>query len=251
MPARSATKPRIDLSGREDIDSSNLIDPEEASKKFRKAEKRRGISQNLIYLISIFYFSLLDRTQTRYAYPPSPTSLPSPTSPSANSRPVPLTHRLQAIQSELSALEIELADPSNPLLQNGQDDDAVDPGELIRGLVDVRGRLDKIRKDKQGRGKLVGAILGERGDHGTGESHHDKLKRVGGSTLAKIDGKSETRSIVEMDRRVRELENLLGSSSITLDEVLQLSFSPSKHLLYYNNADLPTATTLTPSHHPA
>jgi hypothetical protein len=45
LPSRSAPKPRVDLNGKEDIDSSNLMDPEEASKKFRKAEKRRGASR--------------------------------------------------------------------------------------------------------------------------------------------------------------------------------------------------------------
>jgi len=131
---------------------------------------------------------------------------------------------LRALQSELSALEIELADPSNPLLQNGQDD-AIDPGELIRGLVDVRGRLEKIRKDKQGRRKLVGVVLGGRSDRGLDEVSHDKLNRVGDSTLAKVDdnaGKSEARSIVEMDRRIGELEKSLGSSGITLDEISPL-----------------------------
>jgi nuclear migration protein JNM1 len=125
---------------------------------------------------------------------------------------------LRALQTELSALETELADPSNPLLQKGKEDDAIDPGELIRGLVDVRGRLEKIRKDKQGRGKLVGVVLGDHDDRGTDA----KLKRGGDSTLAKVDdnaGKSDARSIVEMDHRVGELEKLLGSSSVTLDEV--------------------------------
>ena len=154
---------------------------------------------------------------------------------------------MRALQSELLALEIELADPSNPLLQNGQEDDAIDPGELIRGLVDVRGRLEKIRKDKQGRGKLVGVVLGERGDRGIDESLHDKLKRVGDSTLTKVDdkaGKSEARGIIEMDRRVGELEKLLGSSSVTLDEVLQPCFPSSEPLTLLKHSRFPHC------HHP-
>lgn len=207
LPSRSAPKQRIDSNGKEDIDSSNLIDPEQATKKFRRAEKRR------------------DHNKTHYTYPPSP---PSPTGSSANSRPVPLSYRLRALQTELSALETELADPSNPLLQKGKEDDAIDPGELIRGLVDVRGRLEKIRKDKQGRGKLVGVVLGERDDrgtHGTHDSPRDELKPSDDPTLTKVDvkaGKSHARTIVEMDRRVGELENLLGSSSIILDEISPL-----------------------------
>jgi nuclear migration protein JNM1 len=129
---------------------------------------------------------------------------------------------LRALQTELSALETELADPSNPLLQTGKEDDPIDPGELIRGLVDVRGRLDKIRKDKQGRGKLVGVVLGER----TQAVDESQPKRDANPTLAKLDdnlAKSDARSVVEMDRRVGELEKLLGSSSLTLDEVSPLS----------------------------
>jgi len=45
LPSRSAPKPRVEFNGKEDIDSSNLMDPEEAIKKFRKAEKRRGMSR--------------------------------------------------------------------------------------------------------------------------------------------------------------------------------------------------------------
>jgi nuclear migration protein JNM1 len=122
---------------------------------------------------------------------------------------------LRALQTELTALETELADPSNPLLQTAKEDEAIDPGELIRGLVDVRGRLEKIRKDKQGRGKLVGVVLGERDDRET--DRPDESTQATDPVVSKFD--KDARSIVEMDRRVGELEKLLGSSSVTLDEV--------------------------------
>lgn len=109
-------------------------------------------------------------------------------------------------------------------MQNEKEDDVVDPGELIRGLVDVRGRLEKIRKDKQGRGKLVGVVLGEHDGQGIHEADglsHAILKQARDSSLTRADKprKSDARSIVEMDRRVGELENILGSSSVPLDEV--------------------------------
>lgn len=142
---------------------------------------------------------------------------------------------MRTLQTELSALESELADPSNPLLQKGKEDDAIDPGELIRGLVDVRGRLQKIRKDKQGRGKLVNLVLGERDSHGAHDSSQNNVNRAVHSTVNKVDdkvGKSDARSIVEIDRRVGELEKLLGSASVVLDEVPQSSSTPSESLMH-------------------
>ncbi|KAF7321410.1 hypothetical protein MKEN_00661500 [Mycena kentingensis (nom. inval.)] len=173
---------------REELDASNLMQHDEAAKRFRKAEKRR------------------ERTQ--YIYPPSPTDATSPDE-SAPSRPVPLSHRLRALQAELLSLETELADPANPLLFQERPDDVVDPGELIRGLVDVRGRLDKIRKGKEGRGRLVGAVLGQDGP---------KVAELAAKDGSAGSDKPSVGMIVEMDRRVGELEKLVGSSTAAIDE---------------------------------
>ncbi|KAJ7647475.1 hypothetical protein FB45DRAFT_987216 [Roridomyces roridus] len=154
---------------KDELDSSNLMEHDEASKKFRKAEKRR------------------DRPRTHYAYPPSPTDSDTPIEPL---RPIPLSRRLRALQAEMMKM-------------------AVDPGELIRGLVDVRGRLEKIRKGQEGRGRLVGVILRD----GDKESESQPAKPAEAE-------KPNVRSIVEMDRRVGELEKLVGSSTATLDELL-------------------------------
>lgn len=169
--------------------------------------------------------SFPERPRTHYAYPPSPTSPSSPTGTSANSRPVPLSQRLRALQSELAALETELADPSNPRLAKEREDDNVDPGELIRGLVDVRGRLEKIRKGKEGRGRLVGVVLGEAEDVKAAEASLSVVVTPAKDADSKKDhvedvsAKSDMQNIVEMDRRVGELERLVGSSSAALDEV--------------------------------
>jgi hypothetical protein len=132
---------------------------------------------------------------------------------------------LRALQAELSALENELADPSNPLLHKEREEDNVDPGELIRGLVDVRGRIEKIRKGKEGRGKLVGLIVGSsEADMTMGEesgltsSSRTKEERKTGREARREDP-LDVRNIVEMDRRVGELEKLVGSSGAALDEV--------------------------------
>ncbi|KAF8160980.1 Dynamitin-domain-containing protein [Crassisporium funariophilum] len=201
---RTRSKQRLDTNGREELDVSNLIGAEEASRKFRNAEKKRS------------------RARTQYAYPPSPNSPSSPTDPSGTPRPVPLSHRLRTLQIELSALEHELADPSNPLLQKEREEENLDPGELIRGLVDVRTRLDKIRKGKEGRARLVGVVLEE--DH----SRLDDIKKVDkgdqekGEPEDKHASKSEMQIMVDVDRRVGELESLIGSSSAALDEVSPL-----------------------------
>lgn len=187
-------------------------------KQARYSRKQKG---NVVSIIPIFfryisYVVVLERLRTYYAYPPSASSPPSPTSPSANARPAPLSQRLRLLQAELSSLEAEISDPLNPLLANDKEEDAVDPGELIRGLVDVRGRLEKIRKGKEGRGRLVGAVLGdEPAKTETEEPPREEPKKE----QVDSSGKSELQNIVEMDRRVGELEKLVGSSSAILDEV--------------------------------
>jgi nuclear migration protein JNM1 len=98
----------------------------------------------------------------------------------------------------------------------------VDPGELIRGLVDVRGRLEKISKGKEGRGRLVNVVLGnEEVEHREDGRKVDGVQKDGeGKRKDHEKGKApDVRSVVEMDRRVGELEKLVGSSSTALDEV--------------------------------
>jgi nuclear migration protein JNM1 len=135
------------------------------------------------------------------------------------SRNPPLSQRLRALQSELASLEEELSDPSNPLLQKERDVESLDPGELIRGLVDVRGRLEKIRKEKEGRSRLVGVIIGDAGSVDRGEQ--DKENQRIEDTKSSSDKTLHT--VVDMDRRVGELEKLVGASSATLDEVSTIS----------------------------
>lgn len=175
---------------KEELDNSNLISAEDASRHFRRAERRRQVS--------------------RFAYPPSPTSSPS-RSPSPSRRPLPA--RLRSLQAELAALEGELADPSNPALKA----EGVDAGEMIRGLVDVRRRLEKVRMGREGRGRLVGVVLGDGGREDSEEdvgqpSPDDKAKE------SKVHGVPEVRGVAEMDKRVGELEKLVGSVGATLDE---------------------------------
>lgn len=129
-----------------------------------------------------------------------------------------LSQRLRALQHELLSLESELADPANPLIQKEREEEHVDPGELIRGLVDVRSRLDKIKKGKEGRARLVNVVLDGDIDSKEVTIAKDPLPKT---LLSEQDttARSEMQVMVEVDQRVGELERIVGSSSTTLDEV--------------------------------
>ncbi|THH07761.1 hypothetical protein EW145_g3162 [Phellinidium pouzarii] len=200
----------VDIEG---LDSSSLVSADEAGRKFRKAERKRDL-----------------RLRSIYAYPPS-----SPPSPSSPSHARPLATRMRTLQAELDSLEAELADPSNPLLHGDEHGGAqIDPGELMRGLVDVRGRLDKVKKAKEGRGRLVGVILNRDKEV---EGLKRDLNRARSKDAAQSkdvepgEGKDKTEAkddeednvaLAELDRRVGELEDLIGSSSVALDETSPL-----------------------------
>jgi nuclear migration protein JNM1 len=201
--------------GKEELDSSHLIGTEEASKKFRKAERRHGpFTWRFLVFERLIDPTRADRPKTRYTYPPSPTS---PSSPSS-SKPATLPSRLKLLQAEITALEAEIADPSNPLLAEETAQDHVDLGELIRGVVDVKSRLNRIRKDKEGRGRLVNVILGEKDVVGASP---EVVKILEPNARGKEKGAPvlEVKSIAELDGRVRELENIVGSSTTAVDEV--------------------------------
>ncbi|KAF9071104.1 Dynamitin-domain-containing protein [Rhodocollybia butyracea] len=194
MPTRSTRNKASEGANSQELDVGHLMDAEEASKKFRKAEKRKL------------------RSRTRYAYPPSPTHSDSSSAEEETSRPIPLSRRLKSLQSELALLESELADPANPLLEES----AVDPGEMLRGLVDVRGRLEKIKQGTEGRGKLVNVILG----HQSGSTTPlNKTEPVNGKDMMNEKAMTgDIRNLVDMDKRVAELEKLVGTSTTAVDE---------------------------------
>jgi nuclear migration protein JNM1 len=121
-------------------------------------------------------------------------------------------------------LEAELSDPSNPLLAKEREEDSVDPGELIRGLVDVKARLGKLSKGKEGRGKLVSVVIGDVPSSSANGRDLSSVKEKRSDDKAEEKAKDAPRlpdisSIAEMDKRVGQLEALVGSSSAALDEV--------------------------------
>lgn len=142
------------------------------------------------------------------------------------------------LQHEVASLEAELSDPSNPLL-HGDSGETVDPGVLMKGLVDVRSRLEKVSKAKDGRGRLVDRVLGT---------------TEGSISQPVLGDKEETReqsdppSISEMDRRVGDLESLVGSSGTILDEVRGFSLAV-KNTTLTRYLVLTTPPSPPPSHH--
>ena len=82
----------------------------------------------------------------------------------------------------------------------------------------MRTRLDKIRKVKEGRARLVGAVL--EGDSFPNDQGNKKLEEDKATDIDdKLNLNSEMQTMVSIDRRVRELETIIGSSNMSLDEV--------------------------------
>lgn len=125
----------------------------------------------------------------------------------------------------------------------------MDPGELIRGLVDVRGRLEKISRGKEGRGRLVSVVMGD-GDVDVREDEKrtfdDGQKNKEGKIKSEKKDAPDIRSIVEMDRRVGELEKLVGSSSTTLDEVSLFVVSVTSTSYTFLTLDVYQSSPLSP-----
>ena len=159
-----------------------------------------------------------DRGRALYTYPDSDDPS-SPVDATGEPKPLPLSQRLRALQAELASLENELADPSNPLLEKEREESNVDPGELLRGLVDVRIRLDKIVKEKEGRARLVGNILHENRQPSKERGNTQGPEQTQDKEIKSEGVKSAVQSLVDVDRRVEGLERLVGSSNTGLDDV--------------------------------
>lgn len=128
-----------------------------------------------------------------------------------------MSQRLRLLNVELTALETELSDPTNPLIQKEREEDNIDPGELIKDLVVVRGRLDKIRKGHEGRARLIGTILENDRHESDSEDEDDSDSE---DEESKNPETSKMRALIEIDKRVGELEKMIGSSNAALDEVI-------------------------------
>jgi nuclear migration protein JNM1 len=111
-------------------------------------------------------------------------------------------------------LELEISQAS----VDNDDENASDAhDELLQGLVDVRGRLERLGKGKSkadARTKLVETIA-------TSNPTSTDTPITDGDVASSsfIPSSSKGTSVADMDRRVGQLEELVGSSSASLDEV--------------------------------
>ena len=148
-----------------------------------------------------------------YAYPPSPDDSDDDYPP-AHAATLPFSARLRFLQQELVTLEAEVA-KSN--VHSSEKEKKKDAGQMIDGLKDIKSRLEMIGKTrgKEGRGRLVEAIQSS-GSRDAGLSH-SRGPSLGGRKDEKE--REREKEIAELDRRLGELERLVGSSSAALDEV--------------------------------
>ena len=145
---------------------------------------------------------------------------------------------MQQLTIELASLETEFSDPANPLLQKEREEDNVDPGELIKDLVVVRSRLDKIRKGHEGRARLIGTVLGDDGPGPEDEVSDTDIEDLNNPETSKM------RNLIDLDKRVEALEMLIGSSNAALDEVV-LTLHTDNHSLTDPYIDFTSPSTTT------
>jgi len=117
-------------------------------------------------------------------------------------------------------LETEIADPANSLLARDHEQSNVDPGELLKGLVDVKARLGKFSVGHQGRVRLVQGVLQDPPpvDHDE-ETVPEKNGDVSKDAKEPHKSLETAKDVADIDRRIGELEKLVGSASTSLDEV--------------------------------
>ncbi|KAI0033135.1 hypothetical protein K488DRAFT_78078 [Vararia minispora EC-137] len=188
LSTRSAVRGKTnDATGRGEVDNSPLIGADEASKLFKCTERRRRHNRAV------------------YSFPASRSSSPS-------SKPRSLALRLHQLQVELSLLETELADPIN--LYDDRNEGQVDSSELIKGLVEVKSRLEKLNTMRVGRSRLQNMLKDRTGSAPEAASEQPPKPSSGAVGSA--------RKVAEIDRRLGELEKAVGSSSAALDELIAM-----------------------------
>jgi len=232
------------------------------------------------------YFNgcIYDTARSMYSYPAASGSSDSDSVPATmRSRHKQATQfeRLLALKQELAALEREMGGPASQGAAHGSEQNHAattsrgqgkkgvsardlareDPAELLKGVHDVRARLDKIGTARESRGRLVDAVVnggitrptssfshaqshGHSIPHGhnimsplsptlhstpalhrrEGSIHRREGSLSGSQTGAPYSKADETvdPGIAKLDSRVGELERVVGSSSAALDETSPL-----------------------------
>jgi nuclear migration protein JNM1 len=123
--------------------------------------------------------------------------------------------RLRQLQLDLFSLETELSDPAN--LYDEREEGQLDPGELMKGLVEVKTRIEKLNAARERHTRLVQGVIKEPEKKGPSEPAPAPESKDGQDAVAPALGSA--RDMAEIDRRVGELEKIVGGSSASLDEV--------------------------------
>jgi nuclear migration protein JNM1 len=123
-------------------------------------------------------------------------------------------------------LETELADPASPLLARDREQSHIDPGDLLKGLVDVKARLAKFSVGYEGRVRLVQGVLQDPplvddAAEAVPEKSENRASKEGEESHKPLQA---AKDVAEIDGRVGELERLIGSASTSLDDVCPLFF---------------------------
>ncbi|QRV96628.1 dynamitin domain-containing protein [Ceratobasidium sp. AG-Ba] len=176
----------------EELDDGPLPPTEDSGRYFRHAERRAR------------------RQRALYSYPSSTPSTSRSASPSKDD--LPLSERIAAMKRDLIVLEAEAA--------RGLDAGA-EPSDLMKELSDVRGRLARVG----GRARLVQAVVNGKSQPVDGSNESGARVKPEISAGGAVGG-----GVVEMDRRIAQLEKLVGSSGTSLDESSSLPQPLLPHL---------------------
>jgi nuclear migration protein JNM1 len=103
-----------------------------------------------------------------------------------------------------------------------QDESQVNTGELLQGLFAVKGRLEKLSSSRDPRTRLVQGILKDEDKDAQPIDAESKDKKDVSTTEPRAEIKGSAKDIAEVDRRLGELERVVGSASASLDEVSTL-----------------------------
>ncbi|CAE6443479.1 unnamed protein product [Rhizoctonia solani] len=171
--------------GQGELDNEPLPSTETSGRFFRHAERRARRQREL------------------YSYPDS--SYSSSRSPSPSRSNLPLSQRIELMKNELAQLEAEAA---------GSTDSKDEPTELMRELSNMRGRLTGVGS----RTRLINAMV-----HGKNKDRAKPEADASARNVAPHSAEPEISSahgggVVDMDRRIAQLEKLIGASGTSLDE---------------------------------
>ncbi|KZT43666.1 hypothetical protein SISSUDRAFT_997393 [Sistotremastrum suecicum HHB10207 ss-3] len=184
-----ATRSKVpEVTLRDGLDGSHVMKSAEATERFRRAEQ-----------------SSRKKGTSLYAYTPST---------SYSAAPPPFSQRLHSLKHELAALEAE----AQSSLTSSPQDEEPNSAELVRELADMRTRLERVGTSADARKKTPNGATSK-------ASHTESLRA---QTVSVDDTGHERKvkdvqAVSDIDKRLGELEKILGSSALTLDEASPLS----------------------------